>query len=736
MNRPSAPVTGVAIPLGAALVAVSVLSGLASLRAVVRPGPWFAAGVALVLLVTVVTALVRRTARSPYGPTLWGLVTGLVALAAVYGGVGSGPSLPMPTPDTLDRLVRLAGSGVTAIAEGTVPLEPVRGAELLVVAGAVAVTLVADLLALGLGRAALSGLALAALWSPVALFELRAPVAAVLTGGIAYLLLLVMTRPVPSQAARGRDRDLRPAVVAAAGVAVVSLVVGPLLAATPVFGSVRLPGGWGTGPAIGPVHLSDDLDMRASLGDRTDRPILTYTTTLAELGPLRMFTMVGFDGRQWQRGDVGGAVVEAQGVLWPTDVGAPVEEETGVVEIRVGELDEDRLPIPIEPRTVEIDGSWRYDSGRDEVLAEGSGTRGATYRVTVQPRDLSPDALRQDAPAPVQPDSPYLAVPESEFAGDVAALAAEVTAGAPTTYDQAIALQTYFRSAAQFTYDTEVPAARTEDAVWDFLTHRTGYCVQFATAMTVMARTLGIPARMAVGFLPGELTTQGPTAYVVTGRRAHTWPELYFQGAGWVRFEPTPSTQTGAPPSYADPFANTAAPQEEQIPGATAVPTTTPAPVVPAPQSGAVAGGQVRIGGTDVPVPAILSGIVLVLAGVGGLVWFLGGRRRSVPVPQGPEEWWAALRERLESQGVTWSDAATPRQAADVIRDSYPAVDDEGVTAAARRGLSRLVAAVENARYSPAPRSWDAGDLEAWVEATARPLEAAAAPPEPVAASR
>src|SRR5690606_12778697 len=109
-----------------------------------------------------------------------------------------------------------------------------------------------------------------------------------------------------------------------------------------------------------------------------------------------------------------------------------------------------------------------------------------------------------------------------------------------------------------FEYSTTVPEPVTGDPVWDFLEDGRGYCVQFATAMTVMARSLGIPARMAVGFLPGTIQQGGGDErfFEVRGDRAHTWPELYFEGVGWVRFEPTPAEQSGFPPAYADPFAN------------------------------------------------------------------------------------------------------------------------------------------------------------------------------------
>ena len=91
----------------------------------------------------------------------------------------------------------------------------------------------------------------------------------------------------------------------------------------------------------------------------------------------------------------------------------------------------------------------------------------------------------------------------------------------------------------------------------DFLTLKSGYCIHFASAMAVMARLEGIPSRIAVGYAPGRSTGatvavpgQGPLPeYEVDARDAHAWPELYFQGVGWVPFEPTPSR--GVVPAYA-----------------------------------------------------------------------------------------------------------------------------------------------------------------------------------------
>src|SRR5699024_9124488 len=108
-------------------------------------------------------------------------------------------------------------------------------------------------------------------------------------------------------------------------------------------------------------------------------------------------------------------------------------------------------------------------------------------------------------------DPQLLDVPDTGHQEQIAALTERIiaSAGAQTPYEQAVAIQDHLRHDSHFTYDVEVDPARTSDAVWDFLGSGRGYCVQFATAMVVMARTQGIPARMAVGFLEGEEGADG-----------------------------------------------------------------------------------------------------------------------------------------------------------------------------------------------------------------------------------
>jgi transglutaminase-like putative cysteine protease len=151
---------------------------------------------------------------------------------------------------------------------------------------------------------------------------------------------------------------------------------------------------------------------------------------------------------------------------------------------------------------------------------------------------IEPDATLSELRAATTanpPDEIFLGLPD-DLPGDISDLAAEVTAGATSDYDRLMALQDWFLS--NFEYSTDVPAGHGSNAIEQFLQVRTGYCEQFAATFAVMARTLGIPSRVAVGYTPGALQPDG--WYIVTGRNSHAWPEIWFDGIGWIPFEPTP----------------------------------------------------------------------------------------------------------------------------------------------------------------------------------------------------
>ncbi len=142
----------------------------------------------------------------------------------------------------------------------------------------------------------------------------------------------------------------------------------------------------------------------------------------------------------------------------------------------------------------------------------------------------------------------YLSLPE-DFPQSVIDLTGEIlgrpdrggpeigtVAGGRQPYDVARALQDWFRG--EFSYSLEIPSGHGNRALERFLEERIGYCEQFAAAFVAMARSQGVPSRVAVGFTPG--VQRQPGVYTVQGRHAHAWPEVWFDGLGWVPFEPTP----------------------------------------------------------------------------------------------------------------------------------------------------------------------------------------------------
>jgi transglutaminase-like putative cysteine protease len=174
------------------------------------------------------------------------------------------------------------------------------------------------------------------------------------------------------------------------------------------------------------------------------------------------------------------------------------------------------------------------------LYATAGMSAGLRYRVVAElPAD--PD---QDTTGP-SPAAPYTTLP-STVDRAVYSLARALTARASTAMAKALALQRYLRSGI-FTYDTAVGAPPHGQNPLDyflFTSHR-GYCVHFATAMAVLARAVGLPSRVVGGYITGY--RDGAT-WIVQGSDAHTWPEIYFPGTGWVPFEPTPGFAIVLPP--------------------------------------------------------------------------------------------------------------------------------------------------------------------------------------------
>jgi transglutaminase-like putative cysteine protease len=131
----------------------------------------------------------------------------------------------------------------------------------------------------------------------------------------------------------------------------------------------------------------------------------------------------------------------------------------------------------------------------------------------------------------------YLQLPEN-FSPRVHELAVQVTEGAETPYDQTMLVTQYLRQQIEYSNTVEKAPENTDLLEWMLFEYKKGYCVYYATAETLMLRSLGIPARMVVGFSQGEYSPES-NRYVVRRLNAHAWPQVYFPGIGWVEFEPT-----------------------------------------------------------------------------------------------------------------------------------------------------------------------------------------------------
>ncbi|HOU22934.1 MAG TPA: transglutaminase-like domain-containing protein [Anaerolineae bacterium] len=140
----------------------------------------------------------------------------------------------------------------------------------------------------------------------------------------------------------------------------------------------------------------------------------------------------------------------------------------------------------------------------------------------------------------------YLTLPRT-LPERVRTLAREITAGATNPYDRALAIQTYLRG-IQYDQYIAAPPAGSDVVDWFLFENRRGYCDYYATAMAVLCRAIGIPARVAQGYSPGEFDS-AVRRYIVRQLDAHAWPLVYFPDYGWIKFEPTASEPT---PGLAD----------------------------------------------------------------------------------------------------------------------------------------------------------------------------------------
>ncbi|GAA3832686.1 DUF3488 and transglutaminase-like domain-containing protein [Streptomyces chiangmaiensis] len=545
--------------------AAAALMASCALLPLVSPATWIFQVAFLVAVQTGVGALTRRVPLARPLTIACQVVVGLLLLTLFFARDQSFAGF-IPGPDAFRRFGVLLQSGVDDVGRYAIPAPLTPGIRLMIVGGVLLIGLLVDTLAVTFRSAAPAGLPLLALYSVAAgLSDGGADWLWFLVAAGGYLMLLLAEgRDRLSQWGRvfsaaptpGRDsggavapaRTGRRIGVVALGVALVAPLALPSLSGG-LLGraSTGVGAGIGNGNTISAVNPL--VSLRDSLNVDQDREVMLYQTNTEDTQDLylRIVALDDFDGTTWKP-----AQRHITGVpdAFPTPTGLAGGVRRTEIETRISAADwyaQDWLPMPYPATSVKIKGSWRYEPvGRTLVGDHGQNTRGLQYDVKsliVQP------TAEQLATAPEPPaalEREFTKVPSS-LPPVVAQTARKVTEGSSNHYAEAVKLQDYFALDGGFTYDTQVQVGSGRNAIARFLKDKRGFCVHFSFAMATMARTLGIPARVAVGFTPGSSKPDGSMS--VGLRDAHAWPELYFEGVGWTRFEPTPTR--GSAPSYA-----------------------------------------------------------------------------------------------------------------------------------------------------------------------------------------
>jgi transglutaminase-like putative cysteine protease len=689
---------------GLLLLALGVaLAGLHSL--LMGVGWWFAAfGIALVVFG--VSAIVRHYLSARWAGTAAGLLAAIVTITLFFGGSDAFLGF-IPTGDTIARFQLLSTEAGASIASQSIPAFAILGIQFLVCWTIAAIAVVMDAVAIWWRTPALTGIPLLIVVAVPSFVQsqLSDPTFFEITA-VVYLLIV-----------RNRLRRVQPGVAIAVGaVAVLGALLAPAILPAVAPGTTAGGGSGLLAEGINPI-----INLGQDLRNSDPVPALTYTTTSSTGEYLRLATLDDFQGQQWapsvSRNSAGHSVAK---------VGAPPGLTSGVAstkvttDVKVANATGSWLPVPYPTTKVTgLTGTWYWEDGNLAIRSTDSSMQGETY--SAKSLDVEPTvAQMRAAGSSADADSALAQVPKG-LDPIVAATAKKVVGNAKTDFDKAVALQDWFRSGV-FTYSTHTPVASGYDGtgldvIVPFLKSKSGYCVHFATTMAVMARTLGIPSRVAVGFLPGKL--DAPTSnsnvakFSVSSADLHAWPELYFTGVGWVRFEPTPSK--GFEPDF--PTAPSVPSTDTPTDPSQAVPTSTPS-AAPGQSSRlpdesttkeSLTTGSAVISSSGWGAFAVL--LILLLLATPALIRVGIRRRRIDRIRQGTDAaalTWEELRESARDLGLDARDTMTPQELASYLATVLASVAapaeaplDDIRGREALQALDELRELVEDASYAP-----------------------------------
>ncbi|WFE29411.1 DUF3488 and transglutaminase-like domain-containing protein [Solwaraspora sp. WMMD791] len=466
----------------------------------------------------------------------------------------------LPSPATFAHFGGLFAQSAQDVHAYGVPVPDGDALLFITALGIGAVAVVVDVLTVTLRRPALAGLPMLAIYSvPVAIYVDSVPAVPFVVGAIGYLWLLMadnvdrVRRFGRRFTGDGRDVDVwEPSPLAAAGrrLALVGVVVAVAVpVAIPGMTSGLLTnlsgagvGGTGLGTGPGQVNLFAALSGQLNQSEVTE--MLRVTTNDPDPGYLRIGIADEISQEGFANRSPGGRPGSASALPDPREdprllsTGVTREEFEATVEVAQG-FNMALLPTyPVPVRMRDVDGSWAYDRTAQVVFSGRSRARGMTYGFDYVRSSYTPGALRRSQPLPADDDL-RVRLTEVPQVPQVTALVEELTAGARTDYDRVRAIYDHFSRDNGFTYSLATEGGTASQDIVNFLDNKVGFCQQYAAAMAWLVRAADIPARVAFGFTNGSRRVEN--TYTLTNLNLHAWTEVYFDGLGWVPFDPTPA---------------------------------------------------------------------------------------------------------------------------------------------------------------------------------------------------
>lgn len=356
----------------------------------------------------------------------------------------------------------------------------------------------------------------------------------------------------------------------------------------------RQPGGFSDAYS-GSVSYNPFTDIRAGLISQTSNPLFRAEIQGADPATVRFRTVTldRYGGGRWRTERIQAAPLDED--PWSDGRQEYRGETVDVrVDIRIDNLAQPWLPAPATPvavqagdrgdqaslRVRQLDGAIyfrgdrsyegmtyavradmpRYDGPTIAALAlSETGRLSPLFEQAVEDGQVLPDFDGLPEPRELPDEEFWLDYPIDELGSRFTILAEDVVGNVDTHFEKALALENWFRDSGEFVYEDSVPGAFTTDDVFVWLSDadgsltdpegyswaRHGYCEQFSTAMALMARAVGVPSRVVLGFTPG--TQINDTTVQVMDRNAHSWVELWIPSYGWMAFDPTPRSLFSAP---------------------------------------------------------------------------------------------------------------------------------------------------------------------------------------------